>query len=65
MSLKNSSDTIGNRTGVLPACNAVPQPTAPPRAPIIKIYNVNIKIIITIKDIGLMQWIGLKTFHDA
>jgi hypothetical protein len=32
MSMKNSRDTIENRTGVLPACNAVPQPTAPPRA---------------------------------
>ena len=33
MSMKNSSDTIGNRTRDLPACRAVPQPTAPPRAP--------------------------------
>ena len=32
MSTKNSNDTIGNRTRDLPACNAVPQPTAPPRA---------------------------------
>jgi hypothetical protein len=29
MSMKNSSDTIGNRTRDLPACSAVPQPTAP------------------------------------
>ena len=34
MSMKYSSDTIGNRTPDLPACNATPQPTAPPRAPI-------------------------------
>ena len=34
MSTKNSNDTIGNRTRDLPACNAVPQPTAPPRNPI-------------------------------
>ena len=33
MSKKNSSDTIGNRTRDLPACSAVPQPTAPPRVP--------------------------------
>ena len=33
MSMKNSSDTIGNRTRDLPTCSAVPQPTAPPRAP--------------------------------
>ena len=31
--MKNSSDTIGNQTRNLPACRAVPQPTAPPRAP--------------------------------
>jgi hypothetical protein len=30
-SLKNSSDSIGNRTGDLPVCSAVSQPTAPPR----------------------------------
>jgi hypothetical protein len=33
MSIKNSNDTIGNRTRDLPVCIAVPQPTAPPRAP--------------------------------
>ena len=33
MSMKNSNDTIGNRTRDLPTCSAVPQPTAPPRAP--------------------------------
>jgi hypothetical protein len=33
MSTKNSNDTIGNRKRDLPACSAVPQPTAPPRAP--------------------------------
>ena len=32
--MKNSNDTIGNRTRDLPACSAVPQPTAPPRAPV-------------------------------
>jgi len=30
--MKNSNDTIGNRIRDLPACSAVPQPTAPPRA---------------------------------
>jgi hypothetical protein len=33
MSMKNSNETIGNRTRDLPACRTVPQPTAPPRAP--------------------------------
>ena len=31
MPIKNSSDTIGNRTRDLPTCIAVPQPTALPR----------------------------------
>jgi hypothetical protein len=31
MPMKKSTDTIGNRTRDLPACSAVPQPTAPPR----------------------------------
>jgi hypothetical protein len=29
MSMKNFNDTTGNRTHELPACSAVPQPTAP------------------------------------
>jgi len=32
LSMKNFSDTIGNRTRDLPTCKAVPQPPAPPRA---------------------------------
>ena len=31
--MKISNDAIGNRTRDLPACSAVPQPTAPPCAP--------------------------------
>jgi len=31
--MKKSNDTIGNLTRDLWACSAVPQPTAPPRAP--------------------------------
>ena len=37
--MKNSNDTIGNRTRVLPACSAVPQPTVPLRAPYMYIYH--------------------------
>jgi hypothetical protein len=33
MSMKNSNDTIGIRNRDLPACSAVPQPRALPRAP--------------------------------
>jgi hypothetical protein len=33
MSMKIPNDTTGNRTRDLPACSAVPQPTAPPCVP--------------------------------
>ena len=33
MSMKNSNDTVGNRTIDIWTCSAVPQPTVPPRAP--------------------------------
>jgi hypothetical protein len=40
MSMKNSNDTIGNRTSDLPACSTVPQPTTPQRtAPYLKLYK--------------------------
>jgi hypothetical protein len=43
MSIKNSNDTIGNRTGDLLACSAVPQPTASPRAPHLQVnFKINI-----------------------
>jgi len=35
--MKNSSDTIGNRTRELPAYSEVPQPTAQPRTPFIRL----------------------------
>ena len=38
MSMKNSSDTIGNRTRDLPACSTMLQPTAPPCAPPPNLY---------------------------
>jgi hypothetical protein len=34
--MKNSNDTTGNRTRDLLAYSAVPQPTAPPRAPTVR-----------------------------
>ena len=46
--MKNSSDTIGNRIRDLPACSAVPQPTAPTGAPskraLVLKYNNNVYI---------------------
>ena len=38
--MKNSNDTIGNRTRDLRACSAVPQLTAPPRAPTTEVVTV-------------------------
>jgi hypothetical protein len=47
MSMKNSNDTIGNRTRDIPACRAVPQPTAPLHAPnIIFVFQLNGPVII-------------------
>ena len=40
MSLKNAGGTIGNRTRHLMICSAVPQPTAPPGGPTIKMYRI-------------------------
>jgi hypothetical protein len=53
--MKNSSDTIGNRTRDLPACSAMPQQTAPPRA-----RQCNINIIILLMSINelTVKWIG-------
>jgi hypothetical protein len=36
MSMKSTSDIIGNRTRDLPVCSAVPQQTAPPRVPCVQ-----------------------------
>jgi hypothetical protein len=47
MSMKNSSDTIGNRTRDIVASSVVPQATAPPRAPFkILIYLKIIKVVL-------------------
>jgi hypothetical protein len=40
--MKNPNDAIGNRTRDLPACSAAPQPTAPPRAPLLWIMSEDI-----------------------
>jgi len=42
MSVKNASDTIGNRTRDLPACSPVPQPTAPQCAPLYVLVQTGI-----------------------
>ena len=64
--MKNCNDTIGNQTCDHPACSALPQPTAPPRAPNYqKSGNKNTvtKLALYYKDIGkinagLLRWTG-------
>ena len=55
MSMKNSKETMRNRTRDLPACSAVPQPTAPPRVPVAKSSNVNYISILIIT----INWVVL------
>jgi hypothetical protein len=43
--MKNFHDTAGKRTRGLPACSAVPQPAAPPRAPYLKKYQENTQLL--------------------
>jgi hypothetical protein len=54
--MKNSNDTIGNRTRNLPACSVVPQPNAPPHTP--KSY----RHIPKVKHEADMQW-RRRTFY--
>jgi len=44
--MKNSSDTMGDQTRDLLACNAVSQIIAPPRAPIIIIIIIIIVVVV-------------------
>jgi hypothetical protein len=53
--MKNSTDTIGNRTRDLPAGSAVPQPTAPPRASRVSVCFAH---ILTTHCIGLYLYRG-------
>jgi hypothetical protein len=45
MSIKNSNDTIGNRCRDLSVCSAVPQPTAPPRAPLLLLQLIVVVVV--------------------
>jgi hypothetical protein len=73
MSTKNSNDTIGNRTRDLPACRAVPQQTAPLRAPSVmdmkekyrlgdkRTWCYNIKA--TVKETDFRVWDGSNCYQ--
>jgi len=47
MSMKNSNDTIGNRTPDLPACSVVPQPTATPSCTLLRVGDLYISLVIS------------------
>jgi hypothetical protein len=55
--MKNSNDTIGNRTRNLPTCSAVPQPTAPPHARHSCITVLQCDTVLLGKESLTMQWI--------
>jgi len=57
MSMKNSTDTIGNRTRDLPTCSTVPQLTALPRAPIICIVVFKMVLKYTIDIISPVKYV--------
>jgi len=65
MSMKNFSDTIGNRTHNLPACSSVPQPTAPPHTPTVTSKTVlRMGVITTIVrggDLNEVLWEGRRS----
>ena len=63
MSMKNSNDTIGNRTRDLLTCSAVLQPTAPPRSPYswrVDLYNAKPS---TSYDVSLYATLELQHRH--
>jgi hypothetical protein len=55
MSMKNSNDTIGNRSHDLPVCSAVPQPLRH-RVPHKKKKKTNSNVHIYVEDIVYSQW---------
>ena len=57
MSMKNSIDTIGNRTRDLPTCSAVPQPTALLRAPYSYFKKILIDNINKVSSFRALQYI--------
>ena len=65
--MKNSNDTIGNRTRDLLACSAVPQLTALPRAPhICQLHFIIIIIIIIIipRTLGFPSYLFHSSFRN-
>ena len=66
--MKNSNDTIGNRTRDLPTCSAVPQPTAPPRAPymyVVRMYYACMYVCICYVHKSIQPIVGRGEFNLA
>jgi hypothetical protein len=51
--MKKATDTIGNRTGDLLACSAMPKPTAPPRAPVNTVHDVKFHDVVEVTSVRL------------
>jgi hypothetical protein len=64
MSVKNSSDTIGNRTRDVPACSAVPQPNVPPRASLSSLVAYKIKDKYHSNSSPALQCAGQPLFYN-
>ena len=62
--MKNSSDTIRNRTRDLPVYNAVPQPTTPPCAPKIYITILKYPMSVVFLHYIMKTWIALRTTRN-
>ena len=63
--MKNSSDTIGNRTRDFPICSTVLQSTAPPRAPDISMSCINIYTIHTQHFRRAQQYRTVLRHHET
>ena len=65
MSMKNSDDTIGIRTRDLPACSAVPQPTAPSHTPMLNALpgEVSISRAVLVTTVHLSSLIIALALH--
>ena len=61
--MKNSNDTIGNRTRDLSTCSAVPQTTAPPRATAYGLGNG--KIVVRFQQHILLYYTAFRPDLEA
>ena len=63
--MKNSNDTIGNRTRDLPSCSAVPKLTAPLRAPLLWIMSVYSSVVSRKVKTELVTTFEISTIKSA